>query len=75
MAKKNASAVSVVNQTPVVQIEPIAVDIPTAAKLLAITVWAMRQLIWQRKLPKRKIGKKFVILVADLRRFMQEQEV
>jgi excisionase family DNA binding protein len=37
-------------------------------------VWSVRALIWDRKIPHIKIGKKFLIDPADLRAFVQREK-
>lgn len=55
-------------------VEPIVVDIPTAARLLSTTKWAIRQLIWSKQIHPIKIGKKLVIDPADLRAYVQKRK-
>jgi hypothetical protein len=50
-------------------------DIPTAAKRMSTTVWAIRSLIWSKQIKPIKIGKRFLIDPADLRAFVQRQKV
>jgi excisionase family DNA binding protein len=48
------------------------VDIPSAAKLMNVGPWAIRNLLWGRKIPFVKIGKKHLIDPADLRVFIDQ---
>jgi excisionase family DNA binding protein len=50
--------------------EPLLVDLKHAAHLLGSTVWTVRGLLWDKKLPFVKIGRRFLIDVADLRAFV-----
>ena len=50
---------------------PLLVDINGAAKLLSSTPWTVRGLLWGRKIPFIKIGKRFLIDPADLRNFLR----
>jgi len=59
---------SVVASAPV---EALCVPIPVAAQMLSTTVRAVRSLLWSKKLPYAKLGKKFVISVEELRAFVR----
>lgn len=52
------------------QIEPIAFDIPGAARFLSATEWAVRRLIYAGKLSYKKVGKRIVIPRAVLEEFI-----
>jgi len=55
---------------PVHFLEPIRVGIPEAARLLAVTIWRMRVLIWEGKIPADKDGgRAWTILLEDLRAY------
>jgi hypothetical protein len=54
--------------------EDLLWDIPTAAKKMSTTKWAIRNLIWSKQVTPIKIGKKFLIVPADLRAFIQKQK-
>ena len=54
--------------------EPILLDIPSAARALSCSVWSVRALLWDKKIPHIKIGRKFLIDPADLRRFVEQQK-
>lgn len=56
-------------QSPVV--ESLSVPIPVAAQMLGGTVRAVRGLIWAKKLPYIKIGKKHCVPVEALRAFVR----
>jgi len=53
---------------------PLLVDINGAAKLLSSTPWTVRGLLWARKIPFSKIGKRFLIDPADLRNFIAREK-
>lgn len=54
-------------------VETLSVPIPIAARMLGCTVRAVRGLLWAKKLPYIKVGKKFVIPVDALRAFVQRR--
>jgi hypothetical protein len=56
------------------QPQPLLVDIKGAATLLSVGPWAVRTLLWGRKLPYIKVGKKFLIDPHDLRTFIDENK-
>ena len=68
MSRKKSAVPSVVD-SPVV--ESLSVDIPTAARMLGGTVRAVRGLIWSKRLPYIKIGKKHCVPVQALREFVR----
>jgi excisionase family DNA binding protein len=49
--------------------------IKAAAAYIGATVWCVRQLIWDRKIPFVRLGKRYVIDRMDLDNFMQSQKV
>jgi excisionase family DNA binding protein len=53
---------------------PLLVDINGAAKLLSSTPWTVRGLLWARKIPFIKIGKRFLIDPADLGNFIAREK-
>ena len=64
---------SVVSNLPVpvtIALEPISLDIPNAAKFLCTSVRQIRTLIYSHELKPIKLGKKQLLLIADLRAFM-----
>ncbi|PYT65147.1 MAG: hypothetical protein DMG41_00625 [Acidobacteria bacterium] len=68
MSRKKPAVQSVL-QSPVV--ESLAVPILVAAQMLGGTVRSVRGLLWAKKLPYVKLGKKFVIPVDALRAFVR----
>jgi excisionase family DNA binding protein len=54
--------------------EPLLLDIRGAARALSSTVWAVRSLIWDGKIPYIKIGRRFLISPADLREFVAREK-
>lgn len=56
------------------ELEPLLLDIPAAARALNCKPWAVRSILWDRKTPYIKIGKKHLIDVADLRAFIQREK-
>jgi excisionase family DNA binding protein len=55
--------------------DPIAVTLPVGAAMLGCTTRALRTLIWAGKIRYVKLGKRFVIQVAELRAFMEKESV
>jgi hypothetical protein len=64
----DAPVKSVTNQS----IEPLFVDIHGAAHILGFTVWAVRNLIWDRKIRYVKRGRKYFFSPADLRDYAEK---
>jgi excisionase family DNA binding protein len=46
-----------------------------AAVYLNCTVWCIRNLIWSRRIPYLKLGKRFLIDRADLDNFVEEEKI
>lgn len=67
---KSSSLVAAPSVRPVVSIEPAALDLKTAAQFLGVTLRQMRTLCYLRKLVPVRLGKKQIILTADLREFI-----
>lgn len=53
--------------------EPLLVDIYGAAKMLSSTPWTIRHLLWAKKIPFKKIGKKFLMRPSDIRAFVDRE--
>jgi len=51
------------------EVEKLSVPIPVAAQMLGCTVRAVRELLWAKTLPYKKIGKRFCIPTDALRSF------
>ena len=51
-------------------IQPVAFDIPGAAKFLSATPWAVRRAIYAGKLSYKKIGKRIIIPRTVLEEFV-----
>jgi excisionase family DNA binding protein len=49
--------------------------IKAAAAYIGATVWCVRQLIWDRKIPFVRLGNRYVIDRQDLDNYMQSQKV
>jgi excisionase family DNA binding protein len=50
--------------------QPRLLDIKGAAAYLSTTVWCMRSLVWDKKLPAIRLGKRLLFDIADLDRFV-----
>ncbi len=72
MSKKNRKRPTYSAPTPATQ--PLLVDIRAAAGLLSATVWAVRELLWSKKIPHIRIGRRFLIDPEDLRGFIARQK-
>jgi excisionase family DNA binding protein len=70
--KTSKSNVQIADSAP--QPEPLLVDIKGAARLLSVGPWAVRELLWGRRLKFIKIGKKFLIDPEDIRAFIAENK-
>jgi excisionase family DNA binding protein len=62
------------NAAPVVNPEPLLLDIKGAARALSSTVWAVRSLLWDGKIPHIKIGRRFLIAPSDLRDYIAREK-
>lgn len=56
-----------------VVVEPISLDIRHAAAFIDTTVRQIRSLIYARELVPVRVGKKDLLLVADLRAFIEKR--
>jgi len=56
-------------QEVIPHIEPVAFDIPSAARFLSATPWAVRRLIYAGKLAYKRAGKRIIIPRAVLEDF------
>jgi helix-turn-helix protein len=54
--------------------EPLLLDIKATARALSSTPWTVRNLLWAKKIPFIKIGRRFLIDPADLRLFIDRQK-
>jgi excisionase family DNA binding protein len=55
---------------PEPDVEPLAVKLPVAAKMLGIGITAMKQLIHSGRIRSIKLGTTRLIAVADLKKFL-----
>ena len=74
-AAQNSFVKSGESPTSVAHVEPLLLDIPSAARLLSTTVWQIRSLLWARKIPHIKLGKKHLISPSDLHAYIQALKV
>jgi len=54
--------------------EPLLLDIKGAARMLSSTPWTVRNLLWAKKIPFIKIGRRFLVDPVDLRSFIARQK-
>jgi excisionase family DNA binding protein len=59
------------SETP--SLQPRGLRIREAAAYSRLTVWAIRTLIWDRKIPYLQQGKSYVILRDDLDAYLESQ--
>jgi len=50
--------------------QPRLLDIRAAATYLSSTIWQMRTLVWEKKIPHVRLGKRILFDRADLDRFV-----
>jgi len=56
-------------------IQPRALNIQEAASYIGATVWFLRTLIWNRRIPYLKHGHRYAFDRLDLDRFLEAQKV
>jgi len=61
---------SVATASPTLTAPPLLVNIRAAAQMLSSTVWSVRELLWAKKIPHVKIGRRFLIAPADLEAYV-----
>lgn len=54
--------------------EPLLLDIRGTAHMLSSTTWTVRNLLWEKKIPFVKIGRRFLIDPADIRAFIAREK-
>ena len=54
---------------------PRLLRIAEAARYLGATVWFIRGLIWARKVPYLRLGRRYVLDVRDLDNYIQRQKL
>jgi excisionase family DNA binding protein len=76
MAPRKKSAVHIPCAVPLtIQLpEPLLLDIKSAAHMLSSTTWTVRNLLWAKKIPFVKIGRRFLIDPADIRAFIAREK-
>jgi excisionase family DNA binding protein len=63
-----------VQQPQVCSPEPRLLRIGPAAEYLGTTVWQMRTLVWAKKMPHLRIGKRILFDKGDLDRYIASQK-
>lgn len=58
---------------PSVVVPTLLLDVHGAARALSTTPWAVRSLLWDKKIPFIKIGRKFLVRPADLAAYIESQ--
>jgi hypothetical protein len=46
--------------------QPRLLDIKAAARYLSTTVWQMRSLVWEKKVPHLRLGRRILFDIVDL---------
>jgi excisionase family DNA binding protein len=54
---------------------PPLLTVKGAAVYLNCTVWCIRSLIWSRRIPYLKLGKRFLIDRRDLYSFVEQEKI
>ena len=76
--KRLIPAVKNKKQSPVgvgVSVEPRYLTLKQAALYMGATVWCLRNLAWDRRVPFVKLGNRFVFDKADLDKFIESEKV
>lgn len=55
-------------------VEPRALTIQQAAIYISANVWFLRTLVWARRIPFLKLGRRYVFDKADLDRFVENHK-
>jgi len=56
-------------------VEPRLLTVKAAAQYLSTTIWCIRNLAWERKVPHVRLGKRILLDKADLDRYIESQKV
>jgi hypothetical protein len=75
MPSQKKNSVIAPSRQPTIAIEPVCLDIKKAAEFMATSPHAIRQLIYTHKLKAFQLGKKLVLPVVDLRRYVEQAAV
>ena len=71
--KKPAPPIVPETLVPTTPLASRGLRIPEAAAYIGSTIWFVRELIWTRKVPAIRLGKRDVLLREDLDRYLDEQ--
>ena len=55
-------------------VQPRLLDIKGAARYLSTTVWQMRSLVWEKKIPHLRLGRRILFDIADLDYLVREMK-
>jgi hypothetical protein len=72
VSAKKSKVLPVVPTAVIPNAEPLLLDFQGAARLLSSTVWTVRHLHWSKKLVFKKVGRKFLVHIDDLRAFANQ---
>jgi excisionase family DNA binding protein len=56
-------------------LEPLLLSLEDAAKILGCSLWAMRSLVWDKKIPYIQIGRRFLVSPVDLAAYVDANKV
>jgi hypothetical protein len=70
VAEKNKSQQRVVLSAQTLDSNQMAFSLKDASIATGVTLWALRSAVWEGKLPARLIGKRQIVLKADLERWL-----
>jgi len=66
VSKKNSVTVPSVSPNP----NALSFSLKEAAAITGVRLWAIRTAVWSRKLPAHLVGKKQIVLRADLEKWI-----
>jgi len=72
VSAKKSKALPVVPTAVIPNVEPLLLDFQGAARMLSSTVWTVRHLHWSKRLVFKKVGRKFLVHIDDLKSFAAE---
>jgi len=73
LKRKSSVRSSTVPQETPLAVQPLLVDIRSAARLLGTTIWCVRTLCWEKKLPHTTLGHRILFRPSDLEAFVDSR--
>jgi excisionase family DNA binding protein len=74
MASRQHKTASRNSSQPNVSFQPRCLGVVAAAHYLGATVWAMRVLAWEKRVPHVRIGSRILFDRTDLDRYIESQK-